>query len=455
MWSIAPGARVSLDSPRDRSPRAAAEPKGAVAALTSTTSRLRLGQVLQRQPADAVPVDFGATAVTGIHVRVVELLRQHYGLPPGPVKVIEPYQMLGEVAEDLRQAMGVDVVGISPRTTLFGFESCGWREFRTFWGQVVLVPAGFRTALDEDGDLVIFPDGDCSARPSGRMPKAGFFFDAIVRQRPIDDSRLDPADNLEEFAPLDERDVAYWKAQVAALEGTTSGVIANVGGTALGDIALVPAPWLKDPRGIRDVAEWYVSTTARRDYLHAVFDAQTEIAIERLRRLHEIAGEWVQVVFLCGTDFGTQESQFCSVETFRELYLPYYRRMNDWIHRHTGWKTFKHSCGSVGPLIESFADAGFDILNPVQISAAGMDPRRLKDEHGARLVFWGGGVDTQKVLPFGTPQQVEEHVLRQCEVFSRNGGFVFNTVHNIQANVPVENVAAVVHAVHRFNGRAA
>jgi hypothetical protein len=369
--------------------------------------------------------------------------------------VTEPYQMLGEVGADLREAMGIDVVGLSPRTTLFGFENGGWREFRTFWGQDVLVPEGFQTSLDENGDLLIYPEGDRAARPSGRMPKEGFFFDTIVRQEPIDERRLDPRDNLEEFAPFDAKDVAYWKEQAEALSGTTSGVIANVGGTALGDIALVPAPWMKDPKGIRDVAEWYMTTLARQDYVHAIFDRQTEIAVDRLRALHEIVGEMVQAVFVCGTDFGTQSSQFCSAATFRELYLPYYRRMNDWIHRNTGWKTFKHSCGSVEPLIESFADAGFDILNPVQVNAARMEPERLKREHGARVVFWGGGADTQKVLPFGTPQEVEEHVLRQCETFSRGGGFVFNTVHNIQANVPVENVAAMVRAVRRFNGAAA
>jgi hypothetical protein len=364
--------------------------------------------------------------------------------------------MLGEVALDLREAMGIDVVGISPRTTLFGFENCGWREFRTFWGQDVLVPEGFQTSLDAGGDLLIYPEGDRGARPSGRMPKGGFFFDTIVRQDPIDEDRLDPADNLEEFAPLDERDVAYWKAQAAALEGTTSGVIANVGGTALGDIALVPAPWLKNPKGIRDVAEWYMTTAARQDYVHAIFEKQTEIALGRLETLRAITGDLVQAVFLCGTDFGTQDSQFLSSSTFRELYLPYYRRMNDWIHQHTQWKTFKHSCGSVAPLITCFADAGFDILNPVQINALNMDPRRLKEQYGSRVIFWGGGADTQKVLPFGTPREIEEHVLRQCEIFSAGGGgFVFNTVHNVQANVPVENVAAMVRAVRRFNGAAA
>ena len=416
------------------------------------TSRERLRRVLNREAADRIPVDFGGTSVTGIHVRMVDLLRRLYGLPAEPVKVVEPYQMLGEVKADLRQAMGIDVVGISARTTMFGFENCGWREFRTFWGQVVLVPEKFQTSLDENGDLLIYPEGDRSAPPSGRMPSAGFFFDTIVRQDPIDESALDPAQNLEEFEPLGEADLAHWKAAVAALEGSTEGVIANVGGTALGDIALVPGPFMKHPKGIRDIAEWYMTTKARPEYVHAVFDKQADIAIERLRAVHAIAGDVVQAVFLCGTDFGTQDSQFLSPAAFRELYLPYYRRMNDWIHRHTTWKSFKHSCGSVAPLIASFADAGFDILNPVQIGAARMDPQRLKDEYGARVIFWGGGVDTQKVLPFGTPAEVEAHVRRQCDILGRDGGFVFTTVHNVQANVPVENVVAMIEAVRNFNG---
>jgi len=160
-------------------------------------------------------------------------------------------------------------------------------------------------------------------------------------------------------------------------------------------------------------------------------------------------------VFLCGTDFGTQDSQFLSPRSFRELYLPYYRRMNDWIHRHTGWRTFKHSCGSVEPLISSFVDAGFDILNPVQVNAAKMDPQTLKDKYGERVIFWGGGADTQRILPVASPGEVEAHVLRQCEIFGKGVGFVFNTVHNVQANVPVENVAAMVRALRRANGRAA
>ena len=180
----------------------------------------------------------------------------------------------------------------------------------------------------------------------------------------------------------------------------TSGraVIANFGGMALGDIALVPAPFLKDPKGIRDVTEWYMSLKSRRDYIHGIFERQTEIALENLARVHRAIGNSVDAVFLCGTDFGTQTSAFCSVPTFRDLWLPYYKRMCDWIHAHTTWKCFKHSCGSVKRFYDSFIEAGFEIVNPVQCSATGMDPELLKQEFGDRLTFWGGGVDTQKTL---------------------------------------------------------
>jgi uroporphyrinogen-III decarboxylase len=140
------------------------------------------------------------------------------------------------------------------------------------------------------------------------------------------------------------------------------------------------------------------------------------------------------------------------VETFRELWFPYYRRINAWIHKNTNWKTFKHSCGSVERFYGSFIECGFDIINPVQTSAAGMEPERLKTTYGDRLVFWGGGVDTQKTLPFGTPAEIREQVLRRCEIFAKNGGFVFNAIHNVQARTPLENVIAMVDAVKEFSG---
>jgi uroporphyrinogen-III decarboxylase len=415
-------------------------------------SKERVIASLNHQSPDRVPVDIGSTGVTGIHALAVEKLRDYFGLEKKPVRIIEPYQMLGEVEADLRDALGIDVIGLSPRKNMFGIENNGeMKEMRTFWGQVVLVPPGFNTSYDEEGNLFIHPEGDLGVPPSAKMPKASYFFDALIRQEPVVEEDLAPEDNLEEFSDISDEDLTYWKDEIEKIKGTDKAVIANFGGTAIGDIALVPAMNLKHPRGIRDIAEWYMSIIMRPDYIHEIFTRQTEIAIRNLEKLHAVVNNHIDAVFICGTDFGTQDSQFCGVDTLEEMYLPYYKKMNDWIHEHTHWKTFKHSCGAVEPFIGKFIEAGFDILNPVQISAKGMDPIHLKNTFGDRITFWGGGVDTQKILSFGSPEDVKNQVRENLRIFSRNGGFVFNTVHNIQANVPVENMAAMFSTIEAFN----
>jgi hypothetical protein len=417
------------------------------------TSRERLDAALNHREPDRIPVDFNGTAVTGMHVACVIALREHYGLEKRLVRVHEPYQMLGWIDEDLQEVLGLDVEGVWGYETMFGFPNEDWKPWRMDDGREVLVSGHFRVTKDANGDTLIYPRGDTSAPPSARLPKNGFFFDTLVRQGPIDEARLDPRDNLEEFGPVSEAALDHFDASSRRAAATGRGVIANFGGTALGDIALVPAPFLKHPKGIRDIEEWYISTLTRKSYVHSVFERQTEIALENLEKIRARAGDHVQAVFICGTDFGTQQSTFCSPVTFRELYLPYYRRINDWIHKHTNWKTFKHSCGAVRTLIPAFIDSGFDILNPVQVSAAGMEAETLKADFGKDVVFWGGGVDTQRTLAFGKPEEVRAEVLRRCEVFGEGGGFVFNAVHNVQANVPLGNLVAMFEAVKEFNGQ--
>ena len=413
-------------------------------------SRENLRRTLNHQEPDRMVVDFGASPVTGIHVLLVEKLRDHFGLEKKAVKVTEPFQMLGEVDDDLQELMGVDVVGVSPSSDMFGNPMKDWKEYLTPWGQVVLVPGSFTVSVDGNGNSLMYPQGDASVAPSAKMPKAAYFFDAVNRQVPLDESKLDPEDNVEEFTLISDADLEYWKRVIPEAVKKGKGILANFGGTGIGDIALVPGLNLKAPRGIRDVADWYMSTLMRTDYLHYVFDKQTDVALENLALIKDIAGDQVDVAYICGTDFGTQDSSFCSVEAYDELYAPYYKKINNWIHANTPWKTFKHSCGAVEPFMEHFIDSGFDIINPVQVNAAGMDPVLLKKKYGDRLTFWGGGVDTQKVLPFGTPEEVKSHVLKECEILAPGGGFVFNTVHNMQANVPLRNVLAMLEAIRQF-----
>jgi hypothetical protein len=423
--------------------------------MDAMNSRQRVQKALAHEEPDRVPLDLGASAVTGMHVSSVYQLRQAYQLdrPGTPVKVVEPYQMLGQIAPDLAEILGVDVLGLGGATTMFGFENKDWKSWQLFDGTPVLVPAAFNTVPEPNGDILMYPEGDQAALPSGRMPKGGYYFDTIVRQEPIDDAKLDPEDNLQEFGPITDTALEHFAREADRLwRETDKSVLANFGGTAFGDIALVPAPWLKRPKGIRDIEEWYVSTVARFDYVFEVFRRQCEIALANLAKIYDAVGDRVAAVFITGTDFGAQRGPFIGCAAYRKLFQPFHRKVNDWVHEHTPWKTFIHSCGSVVDLLPDIIDAGFDILNPVQCSAAGMDPKRLKERFGARLTFWGGGVDTQKTLPFGTPEQIRREVRERIAIFGRGGGFVFNTVHNVQANTPRDNLVALYEAFKESRG---
>jgi hypothetical protein len=418
-----------------------------------TTSRERVDLSLNHEEGDRVPLDLGGSAVTGMHVSTVYGLRQALGLdaPETPVKVIEPYQMLGEIKPDLVTALGVDVLPLTSPKTMFGFRLEGWKPWTFFDGTPVLVPEGFNTDPEPNGDILMYPEGDQFVPPSGRLPEGGWYFDSIIRQPPIDDENLDVEDNLEEFGPISDADLDYFRQEAERLHTETDkAVLANFGGTAFGDIALVPAPWLKHPQGIRDVEEWYISTVTRRDYVYEVFERQCEIALENLERLHQAVGDRVTAVFITGTDFGMQTGPFISPKSYRDLFQPFHKRVNDWVHTHTSWKTFIHSCGSVMALIPDFVESGFDILNPVQCSAADMDPYELKRKFGDRLTFWGGGVDTQHTLPFATPDEVREEVRERIKAFGPGGGFVFNTIHNVQPKSPVANVLALYETVREY-----
>jgi hypothetical protein len=413
------------------------------------TSRERLAATLNHHAPDRLCVDFGAGLQTGMGAGAVHRLRQAVlGQPDFRVKVIEPYQMLGEIDEELRQALGLDVVGVHGPGTMFGFKNEGWKAFTMFDGTPVLVPEKFNVTPADEGGWWMYPEGDRSVPPCAWMPKGSYFFDSLNRQQPLDESRLDPADNCEEMGPMSEEDVRHLARTARHWhETTTAGIYLTLPGTAFGDIALVPAPWMKHPKGIRGVTEWYMATVTHRDYVRKVFECQCESALKNIEWLAAAVGDRAQVVFVTGTDFGTQTSQFCSVRTYREMYKPFHQAVNDRIHQLTKWKTFIHSCGAVRPFIPDFIDAGFDVLNPVQCSATGMDPRLLKREFGRQLVFWGGGVDTQKTLPFGTPDEVYREVRERIDIFGEGGGYVFNGIHNLQSNVPTENLLALFRAV--------
>jgi len=418
------------------------------------TSRERIIAAINHREPDYVPLDLGATGQTGISASTLYQLRKAYGLPEHPIRISEPFQLLGEIEEDLRRTIGADVVSIGNKGNLMGLSSSYTKPWRMTDNTPVLMPENFEYDVDARGNTLVYPCGDRTAPYSVQMPSTGFFFDNIDRAPEYDEDNLTPLEDFKENYTLKtEEDCKYWEEQAKCLyEDTDYGIIGSLGGMGLGDSAEIPGPFIRHPKGIRRFDDWLAAHLLYPEYIEEVFHYQTEVMLKNLEMYKQAVGDLIQIIWISGTDFGSQSGLIYSKEVFRNLYKPYYKKVNDWIHQNTNWKTFYHSCGAVSSLIPDFIEMGMDILNPVQCSANGMDAQTLKDTYGDKIVFWGGGVDTQSTLPLGTPQQVRREVLERLEVFSKGGGYVFSSIHNIVAKVPAENIIAMYKAVREFRG---
>lgn len=415
-------------------------------------SRERVRKAINHEQPDKVPLDLGSTSVTGIHVTAYSRLKKILGVKGREIRVCDPYQMLAEVEESVRRALGVDTYGIQLPYTVFGYRNENWKPWRLFDGTEVMVSGHFQYDIAPDGSVLVYPAGDRSAPPSGKMPRDGYYFDVIVRQPPFEEAGLDPKEWVEQtYSLYTDEDMAYLeKVSRLAYEETDYSIIGNFCDGGLGDIGIVPGPHISYPSGIRDPEEWYISLSMRKEYIKEVFGYQTEIGLKNLRMYSEAVGDRIDVIDVSETDFGIQTGLLASKDTFRELFKPFFTEINLWVHQNTAWKTFYHSCGSISELLEDFIECGVDIINPVQYGAANMELSFLKKKFGERIVFWGGGIDTQRILPFGQPDEVQEEVMNNIKTLSKNGGFVFCTVHNIQPDVPADNIRAMFDAFSRW-----
>ncbi len=417
-------------------------------------SRERVQAALNHEASDRTPIDLGATGQTGMSASTLYKLRQALGLPAHPVRIAEPFQMLGEVEGDLLRLVGADVVGLPNRGNMLGYKNENWK----MWTMQDLTPVemggGFEYDVDENQNTWVYPQGDRSAPYSALMPKGGTFFDntdhaPVIDLDDLDEDDLRPREDFkDDFYVATEEDAEFWAKESKRLfEETEYAIIGLLGGGGLGDVAMLPGPSLKYPKGIRRVEDWLMAHMLFPDYVDEVFSLQTEVMLKNLELYRQAVGERIQAIWVSGTDFGTQHTTFTSPEIFRRLYKPHYKKINDWIHLNTGWKSYFHSCGAIYPIMRDFVEMGVDVLNPLQLSATGMDAVQIKREFGRDLVFWGGGVDTQRVLPFGTPEEVREQVAERIKILGEGGGYVFNPIHNVVAGVPCENLIAMYEAV--------
>lgn len=404
-------------------------------------SRERVMAAIGHGKPDRVPVDMGGTIMSGVMALALDQLRKGLKLPARPVKLYEPYQMLGEVEMDVVEALGIDVLPVEPEALFYGLPRKDWKPWKTWDGTTLLAPGLFRPETDEAGGLVLRFGGDPAREIVAHMPKNGYYFDKAGDQTLHDDFQPPPLAEMErQFkALMPQAKLDFLAARAQALRPTGKALLLGI--------------WHDfGPAGVGNVPDWLCLMASDPDYVKRLFEMKAETDLRTLERVWAALGDTIDVFGIDGHDFGTQRSEMFGPDMFDEFYLPYYTAINGWIHAHTPWKTWKHTCGANRKFLPSLVASGLDCLNPVQTGAEGMDAVEIKREFGGKLTFWGGGADTQHILPFGTPDQVYEDVKRRLEVFKPGGGFVFNTIHNLQAKVPLENMLAMFRAV-KENGR--
>jgi len=388
-------------------------------------SRQRVQRAINHQEPDRVPIDLGGTRQSGIAASTYHQLKQRLGLHT-PTRVFDVYQMLAEVERPVMERFGADVVGLNRPAVAFGLRNERWKPWRMFDGTPVEVPGDFEPVVQPNGDLLLRkPDGS----PLARMPAGGFYFDRLDTYpgaAHADPETLDvPLLSQEECDHFHALAEAWW-------QNSDYAIVAAMG----------PPYELFFGLGTGDFQAWMITLATEPEYVDALCGRLVDAWLENLRRFTAAVGDRVQILQF-NDDLGTQDAPFLSVKMFRERVMPHYKRGLDWVHQHTPLKVFMHNDGAIATFLPTLIEMGVDILNPVQTTAKGMDPARLKAEFGDRLVFWGAACDCQHTLAFGTPDDVAREVRQHLAILAPGGGFVVAGVHNIQAAVPPENVIAL------------
>lgn len=405
-------------------------------------SRERVLKAVNFQKPDRVPIDLGGMRASGINAVVYDELKRRMGMS-GPTKIHDSLQILAEVEMEVLERLHVDIVPLDAGDVEWvGQEASQGVGKRLFCGLDVCFPPNTNITVEEDGSWAM---RDAAGEVFARMPRDGFYFDftrSTMASKRIDPHAFQPSDTVpdEKLEIMAQRGRFFYEQTDKAILGW---------GACLSLIGLSALLVDNITQGALD--EWFLMLMTEKEAAHDMMGRWVDAVIGQIELYHQAVGPYCFAWGVGSDDAGTQRGEIIAPDLFAEMIKPHYKRLCDWVHANTQWKTFLHSCGSIYHYIPEWLDAGIDILNPVQISTVNMEPERLMKDFGGQVVFWGGGCDTQKVLPLGTPEEIREHVRHNLEVFAGgNGGYVFTQVHNIQQNVPVENVETMFAAAYEF-----
>ncbi len=386
------------------------------------TSRERILLTLKHEEPDRVPIDLGGMRSSGIHAIAYNKLKGYLNCEDKSVKIFDLGQQLAVVDDEIRERVTSDVVELKRLDGGFGTRINSWKQIDLFLdGGEYYVPTDFNPKILADGSFAIEIEGKIVAL----MPKGGHYFD----------SRYAPLVNASERKEIDiilsnritGEELDFLEAQAREIKNNTDcAILGSFGGN-----------FIEMGHTLFGYQEFMERLILNKSFIEYFLSKLEEKYLEEIERYLNRVGKYIDIIVL-GDDYGTQEDLQISLEMFRQLFKPHLKALCDFIEKRSDVYIFLHSCGAVSKLIPDFIDAGIQILNPVQTSAKGMSPELLKKKFGKDIVFWGGGCDTQKILPFGTLEEVENDVKKRIDIFAPEGGFVFAAIHNIQQEVSPE-----------------
>jgi uroporphyrinogen decarboxylase len=404
------------------------------------TSRERVIAALNHTEPDKIPLDLGGTTVSGIHAVAYRKLKAALNIAGGSVRVYDCAQQLALVEDQVRDVLHVDTKNVVPA------KLTKWRDGIMPDGNPCLYPADFLPETLPDGSKVtrdrggMYGDNEEGSVTLHLAPGAYYY-----------EMPCHPLANAKSKEDIDSFPL-YWQMDAE----TASELQKNLDMVRRStDYAIVVETWTGGWAGNYEVFQllrgwdnFLVDLAANPEFARYMLEVRLEAVLKRWEQMIEILGDVPQVVCI-GDDLGLQDGPQISPELYRKIIKPIHQKFVSFIKSRTKSRILIHTCGSVYKLIPDLIEVGIDILNPVQVGAKDMDSRRLKKEFGKDLVFWGG-IDTQHVLPFGKVADVRDEVKKRIDDFAPGGGYVFNTVHNIQYDVPIENLLAMFETFERY-----
>jgi len=405
-------------------------------------SRERILCSIEHKQPDKIPIDFGASTVTGISAIAYNKLKKKQGINSA-TRIFDVVQQLALVDIDIVDSFGADAIDIN-RILM---DDLDWYPHTLEDGSAAMYPEWFRPEKDNDGSHYTL---DHKGVVMSRKPRNGNGFDQSIF--PWENGYPENLDAIgEAFKSINwiahshtkytNVNEAQLRSRTETLRKSTDKAIVMSGGAKLLELGFF----------LRRMDNFLMDLLADQENLTKLLDKLMDLHLAGLEKKLNAVGDLVDIIRF-GDDLGMTSGPFMSLDVFREFFKPRYKVLCDYVKQNSDMKIFLHSCGSISQFIPDLIEVGFDILNPVQTNCAGMDAATLKEEFGDEISFWGGGVDTALVLPSASPEEVRVDVLNRCEILSRNGGFIFAPIHNIMPEVPPENIIAAYNAVQEFNG---